>query len=63
VSRRGRPRVDRLRLLERIAPLLAGDPSLSANRVQAVVGGRRADVLRIVAALRAALPPGAPPGR
>jgi hypothetical protein len=55
--------VDRLRLLERIAALLAGDPSLSANRVQPVVGGRRADVLRIVAALRAALPPGAPPGR
>jgi hypothetical protein len=66
-GRRGRPRGDRLDLLERIAPLLVEDPGLSANEVQLAVGGRRADVLRCVRivreTLRADQRPSAPPSR
>jgi hypothetical protein len=53
-NRRGRPRGDRLELLERIVPLLVDEPILSANEILAIVRGRRADVLRVVAVLRAA---------
>lgn len=54
MTRRGRPAADRLDLVERIVRLLADDPTLSANDVCRAVQARRRDVLRAVAALRAA---------
>jgi predicted DNA-binding transcriptional regulator YafY len=54
MPRRGRPRADRLDLLEQVVRRLADDPTLSANEVARRVPARRRDVLRYVAALRAA---------
>jgi hypothetical protein len=54
MSRPGRPRSDRLVLLERIAPLFRDEPDIAANEVLRRVPGRRRDVLRIVKALKAA---------
>jgi hypothetical protein len=55
VTRRGRPRTDRLALLERVVRLLLDDPTLSANEMQVIVGARRGDVLRVVKSARALL--------
>jgi hypothetical protein len=55
MSRRGRPRADHLDLLERVVATMVEDQALSANEVLEVVGGRRADVLRCVKAVRQAL--------
>jgi hypothetical protein len=52
LARRGRPRIDRLDLVQQVAELLLADPTLSANAIQARVPGRRADVLRAVRLLR-----------
>jgi hypothetical protein len=52
MSRRGRPRADRIGLVEEIDELLRADPNLSANQVQKIVGARRAAVLRVVRILR-----------
>jgi hypothetical protein len=48
----GRPRNDRLVLIERVAGELAADPTLSANQICRNIGGRRGDVLRAVKLLK-----------
>jgi hypothetical protein len=64
MSRRGRPRSDRLALVERVAGILLAEPDLSANAVQTRVRARRRDVLRAVRALRAGeMPRERPAGR
>jgi hypothetical protein len=55
VTGRGRPRADRLALVERVALLLLDDPSLTANAIQLIVGARRVEVLRAVRAARSLL--------
>jgi hypothetical protein len=52
---RGRPRADRVALLEKVVALLVDDPSLSANRVQFLVEANRAETLRVVRAARTLL--------
>jgi hypothetical protein len=52
MTRRGHPRADRLALVEAIVVVLREHPELSANDVQRRVCARRADVLRVVRALR-----------
>lgn len=52
--RRGRPRSDRLALVEQVATILRAEPDLSAAEVQRRVRGRRDDVLRVVRILRPA---------
>jgi hypothetical protein len=54
VSRRGPKQRDTLALVEHVLALLDGDPALSANRIVALTGARRQDVLRAVRVLRAA---------
>jgi hypothetical protein len=51
-----RPRSDRLQLVERAAEVLRADPTLSANAVHHLIGGRRRDVLRVVRAIRTVTP-------
>jgi hypothetical protein len=53
-GRRGRPRSDRLDLVERVADLLYREPDATTRRVQAVVRANRADVVRAVRILRGA---------
>ncbi len=55
-ARPGRPRSDRLVLVERVAELLAVEPELNASAVHRRIGGRRTDVLRVVKALRVVSP-------
>ena len=54
MSRRGRPRSDRLALVERIIDALVNDPELAAHArdLGVTVNGRESDVRRVVAALR-----------
>jgi hypothetical protein len=53
MSRRvGRPARDTLALVEVVAMMLAENPSMSANAICRLTGGRREDVLRVVRALR-----------
>jgi hypothetical protein len=52
MKRRGRPRVDKLEHMERVAELLAAEPDLSASQVAARASIRRSDAFRIVRALR-----------
>ena len=52
--KRGRPRVDKLDHVERVADLLAVEPYLSGGEVAFRLGIRRQDALRIVRALRKA---------
>jgi hypothetical protein len=64
VSRRsGRPRADRLALVEKVAALLLADPTLSANAVAAAVRARRAEALRAVRAIRPFLSDPLGPGK
>lgn len=52
-GRRGRPRADRVALLERIVAELAESPEATANELARRLRARRTTVLRIVRALRA----------
>lgn len=60
MTRPGRPRTDRLELLERIIEVVLVEPTISGNALQRQVGGRRRDVQRIHKALRKVK---APPSR
>jgi hypothetical protein len=51
-GRRGRPRTDRIRNVEKIAELLMDDPTLSANAVARLARIRRQEAIRIVRLLR-----------
>lgn len=50
--RRGRPRVDRLETLERVACYLADNPAASASQIAAELRIRKQDAFRIVRAVR-----------
>lgn len=54
----GRPRADRITLLEQIVEELLRDPDASANTIQRRVAARRHDVLRAVRSLRDYAPTG-----
>ena len=49
---RGRPRVDKLDHLERVADLLISEPDISPTAVASLLRIRKQDALRIVRALR-----------
>lgn len=65
--RRGPDRRDKLELVESIVDGIVANPSISATDLQVLVGARRADVFRVLRALRRLNPdltPGAGfPGR
>jgi hypothetical protein len=52
MSRRGPKTRDTIGLVERVVEILADDPTLTANAVVSLSGGRRKDVLRVVRTLR-----------
>lgn len=51
----GRPRSDRIGLVERVAAALKAHPDASANEVVRMVAARRSDVLRAVRLVRSLL--------
>lgn len=53
--RRRYPKGDRLLLVDRILPLLVENPRLSVDDVQAIIGVRRGEAARCVAAARRAI--------